>query len=83
MDEDLKQDIQDLQERQSNRFNGYISKISTKVISNTESLKKVKSNLNTMSQNVSKLDHQLNKERDITIFRNKKLSTAALQQQRA
>eukprot|EP00957_Ditylum_brightwellii_P196774 14991871-Ditylum_brightwellii.AAC.1 len=62
MEKDLKQDIQNLQERQSNSFNGYISKFSTKVISNTESLKKVKSNLNTVTQTISKLDHQLNNE---------------------
>eukprot|EP00957_Ditylum_brightwellii_P000797 62973-Ditylum_brightwellii.AAC.1 len=81
IDEDLKQDIQDLHERQSNRFDGYISKLSTEVISNTESLKKAKFNFNTVTQTISKLDHQLRSK--ISILRNKKLSTAALQWQRA
>eukprot|EP00957_Ditylum_brightwellii_P114198 8706601-Ditylum_brightwellii.AAC.1 len=75
MDEDLKQDIQVLQERQSNRFNGYISKLSTKVISNKESLKKVEFNLNTVTQTISKLDHQLNKEQDIYIEQQKAINS--------
>eukprot|EP00957_Ditylum_brightwellii_P086333 6569364-Ditylum_brightwellii.AAC.1 len=65
LDEDLKQDIQDLQEKHSNRFNGYISKLITKVIFNTKSLKKDEFNLNAVSQTVSKLDHQLVKEQEI------------------
>eukprot|EP00957_Ditylum_brightwellii_P007285 553962-Ditylum_brightwellii.AAC.1 len=62
MDEDLKQDMRKLQETQSNRFKGYLSKLSTTVISHTESLKKIKSDLNPVTQTVSKHDHQLNKE---------------------
>eukprot|EP00957_Ditylum_brightwellii_P168262 12809598-Ditylum_brightwellii.AAC.1 len=50
MDEDLKQSMQNLQEAQSNRFKGYISKLNTRVISHTESLKKIKSDLNSMTQ---------------------------------
>eukprot|EP00957_Ditylum_brightwellii_P070434 5351420-Ditylum_brightwellii.AAC.1 len=62
MNNDMKQDIQDFQkrqERQANNFAGYISKLSSEVISNTESWQKVESNLNAMTQTVSKLDHKL------------------------
>eukprot|EP00957_Ditylum_brightwellii_P057260 4339326-Ditylum_brightwellii.AAC.1 len=74
MEEDLKQDIQNLQQRQANIFTGYISQLSTKIISNTESLKKVKCNLNTVTQTVSKLDYQLNKEQEIYIDQQKAIN---------
>eukprot|EP00957_Ditylum_brightwellii_P105586 8049956-Ditylum_brightwellii.AAC.1 len=53
IENNLKQDIQDIQESQksqANKFTGYISELSTKVISNTESLQKIKSNLNSVTQ---------------------------------
>eukprot|EP00957_Ditylum_brightwellii_P045628 3462043-Ditylum_brightwellii.AAC.1 len=75
MDEDLKQDIQDLQERQSNRVNGYISKLNTKVMSNTEFWKKIESNLNSVSQTLSKHDHQLNKGQEIYIEQQKAINS--------
>eukprot|EP00957_Ditylum_brightwellii_P106608 8133226-Ditylum_brightwellii.AAC.1 len=50
MDEDLQQDMQNLQESQANRLKGYISKLSTTVFSCTESLKKIKSDLNFVTQ---------------------------------
>eukprot|EP00957_Ditylum_brightwellii_P004199 319769-Ditylum_brightwellii.AAC.1 len=56
MQEDLNQDIQDMQQRQANRFNGYLSKLSTTVVANTESLEKIKFNLDVVTQTVSKLD---------------------------
>eukprot|EP00957_Ditylum_brightwellii_P196597 14979250-Ditylum_brightwellii.AAC.1 len=68
MNNDLKQDIQDTQERQqrkANRFTCYISELSTKVISNTESLQKVESNLNIMIQTVSKFKHKLVMQKEI------------------
>eukprot|EP00957_Ditylum_brightwellii_P125624 9575327-Ditylum_brightwellii.AAC.1 len=65
MQEDLNQDIQDMQQRQANILNCYLSKLSTTVVSNTESLKKIKSNLNVMTQTISKLNTRLNMEKEI------------------
>eukprot|EP00957_Ditylum_brightwellii_P092043 7006703-Ditylum_brightwellii.AAC.1 len=62
MNNDLKQDIQDTQERQqrhTNRFTVNISELSAKVISNTESLQKVESNLIIMTQTLPKVKHKL------------------------
>eukprot|EP00957_Ditylum_brightwellii_P148287 11290013-Ditylum_brightwellii.AAC.1 len=62
MNNDLKQnnhDIQERQLRQANSFAGYISELSTKVISNTESWQKVESNLNIVTQTISKFEHKL------------------------
>eukprot|EP00957_Ditylum_brightwellii_P153536 11685946-Ditylum_brightwellii.AAC.1 len=67
--------MQNLQETQSNRFNGYLSKFSTTVISHTESLKKIESNLNFVTQTVSKHDHKLNKEQEIYIEQQKAINS--------
>eukprot|EP00957_Ditylum_brightwellii_P070445 5352351-Ditylum_brightwellii.AAC.2 len=64
MEKGLKGDMRNLQEAQSNRFQGYISKLSTTVMFNTDSLTKNKCNLNSVTQIVSKHDHQLNKEQE-------------------
>eukprot|EP00957_Ditylum_brightwellii_P188963 14384645-Ditylum_brightwellii.AAC.1 len=45
LQEDLNQDIQDMQQRQAIGLNGYLSKLSATVVSNTESLEKIESNL--------------------------------------
>eukprot|EP00957_Ditylum_brightwellii_P120454 9190514-Ditylum_brightwellii.AAC.1 len=74
MDADLKQDMQNLQDVQSNRFNGYLSKLSTTVITHTDFLKKIKSDLNFVTQTVSKHDHQLNKEQEIYIEQQKAIN---------
>eukprot|EP00957_Ditylum_brightwellii_P186733 14219054-Ditylum_brightwellii.AAC.1 len=68
MNNNMKQDILDFQkrqERQANTFAGYISERSSKVISNKESWQKVKSNLNTVTQTASKLDHKLVMQKEI------------------
>eukprot|EP00957_Ditylum_brightwellii_P088392 6732524-Ditylum_brightwellii.AAC.1 len=62
MENNLKQDtqyIQVRQQRQAHRFTSYISELNTKAISNTEFLKKVKSNLNVVIQTVSKFETKL------------------------
>eukprot|EP00957_Ditylum_brightwellii_P002308 177840-Ditylum_brightwellii.AAC.1 len=68
MENSLKRDTQDIQERQqrqAHRLTDYISELSTKVISNTESLKKVESNLNVVTQTVSKFKIKLVIQKEI------------------
>eukprot|EP00957_Ditylum_brightwellii_P033351 2526481-Ditylum_brightwellii.AAC.1 len=68
MNNNMKQDIDDFQkrqERQTNDFAGYISELSSKVISNTESWQKVESNLNAVTQTVTKLDHKIVMQKEI------------------
>eukprot|EP00957_Ditylum_brightwellii_P042851 3243734-Ditylum_brightwellii.AAC.1 len=69
------QNYQKLQEAQSNGFNGYLSKLSTTVISHTNYLMKIESDLNIVTQTITKLDHQLNKEQEIYIEQQKYINS--------
>eukprot|EP00957_Ditylum_brightwellii_P161768 12316721-Ditylum_brightwellii.AAC.1 len=65
--DNMKQQLQELKEEEIMLFAEFMTKISTTVYSNKESLKKVESKLDTMTHTVSKLDYQLNKEQEIYV----------------
>eukprot|EP00957_Ditylum_brightwellii_P026206 1982032-Ditylum_brightwellii.AAC.1 len=54
-----------MQQKQTIKLNGYLSKLNTTVISNTDSLEKIESNLDVVTQTISKLDTRLSMEKEI------------------
>eukprot|EP00957_Ditylum_brightwellii_P032777 2484719-Ditylum_brightwellii.AAC.1 len=57
--------LQELKEEETMPLADFMTKISTTVISNEESLQKVKSNLDVATQNISKLETRLNTQKGI------------------
>eukprot|EP00957_Ditylum_brightwellii_P101114 7705584-Ditylum_brightwellii.AAC.1 len=61
MQSDVDNDFKERQQKHLDYFNSYPSTLSSTVISNKESLQKIKCKLDTMSHSISKFDYQLNK----------------------
>eukprot|EP00957_Ditylum_brightwellii_P100550 7664336-Ditylum_brightwellii.AAC.1 len=62
---DMDNNFKERQQKHLDYFNNCLSPLSSTVISNKDSLQKIKSKLNTMSHNVSKFNYQLNKVENI------------------
>eukprot|EP00957_Ditylum_brightwellii_P176174 13414468-Ditylum_brightwellii.AAC.1 len=62
---DFDNNFQSRQQKNLNYFNSCISILSSTVFSNEESLKKIKSNLNIMTQTISKFKHKLVMKKEI------------------
>eukprot|EP00957_Ditylum_brightwellii_P139046 10598101-Ditylum_brightwellii.AAC.1 len=59
--------LKELWEEEIISITEFMAKVSATTYSNEASLKKIKSNLNSVTQTISKHDHQLNKEQEIFI----------------
>eukprot|EP00957_Ditylum_brightwellii_P163822 12471495-Ditylum_brightwellii.AAC.1 len=66
--------LQELREEKIMPIQDFMMKVSTTTYSNKASLTKIKSNLNSVTQTVSKHDHQLNKEQEIYIEQQKAIN---------
>eukprot|EP00957_Ditylum_brightwellii_P211810 15366627-Ditylum_brightwellii.AAC.1 len=63
-----------MHEKQFNYLANYMTKLSSTVISNKESLQKIESDLDTKSYNISKFDYQLNKVERIYVDQRKNIN---------
>eukprot|EP00957_Ditylum_brightwellii_P126276 9627248-Ditylum_brightwellii.AAC.1 len=68
-------DFQARQQKNLNYFNSCLSTFSSTVFSNEESLKKIESNLNIMTQTVSKFNHKLVIQKEIYSTNQKDISS--------
>eukprot|EP00957_Ditylum_brightwellii_P187203 14257492-Ditylum_brightwellii.AAC.1 len=67
--------LQELKEEEIMSITEFMMEISVNTYSNEVSLKKIKSNLNSVTQTVSKLDHRLYKEQESYIEEQKAINT--------
>eukprot|EP00957_Ditylum_brightwellii_P089365 6804270-Ditylum_brightwellii.AAC.1 len=65
MKSNMNRRLQELKEEEIMSIKDYMSKLSATGVSNRESLQKIKSNLDIITQNVSKLDSRLSMEKEI------------------
>eukprot|EP00957_Ditylum_brightwellii_P130200 9932324-Ditylum_brightwellii.AAC.1 len=70
--------LQELKEEEIMSLADFMTKISTTVIPNEESLQKVKSNLNIVTQNISKLKTRLNKQKETYSTQHKDINRCIL-----
>eukprot|EP00957_Ditylum_brightwellii_P072012 5473436-Ditylum_brightwellii.AAC.1 len=75
---DMDNNFQARQQKNLNYFNSCLSSISSTVFSNEESLKKIESNLNTVTQTIPKFKHKLVMQKEIYSTHRKDINSCIL-----